>query len=255
MDRPPIIRTQEPLTLPMAAAPLAVARPGWVTVIAVIGICFAVLELLGAIATPLQIIAQRFQQKLFSDPQFLAAIASQPAVSITTVSPAATITTRPTANTLNGIHVGGSSMRITSTAGPAGVATTQVAIGMPPAFNAMFQQIVTPPPWFDTYMISNGVECLIAGAVLLVGSILLLQQRSSARPWLFAYVAISLLWTLAIIVIAAASGNLAFANQAICATACGAPLPIVLIIMLFLPAQREWFARRRDLERTSSPAP
>jgi len=223
-------------------AALAPPRPAWATVIAVIGIIFAVLQLLSAIATPLQIVMQRFQQELFSNPQFMAALTTNPA--------ATTAATQP--DTTASLSVSTTHMQTSSRSGRN--ANSQVDVAIPPGFAELFHQITTPPPWFKTYLIANGVECLVAGVLLLVGSVLLLQQRSTARPWLFAYIAVSLLWTIVVVIIAAVAKNMSFANQAMCATSCGAPLPIVLIIMLLLPAQRQWFAHRRALEQTAPPA-
>lgn len=237
MDSPPVIRSES-----LAPSLSENTRPTWATVIAVIGIVFAVLELISAIATPLQIIMQRFQQEILTNPAFIAGVTTNPAA-----------TTAPTTQSDTSAGVSTSTSHVRTSAHTRNV-NTQVAVGIPPGFNEFFKQIATPPPWFNTYLIVNGVECLIAGIVLLVGSVLLLQQRSAARAWLFAYAAVALLWSVVVIVIAAVAQNMAFANQAMCATSCGAPLPIVLIIMLLLPAQRQWFARRRAVERTSSPA-
>ncbi len=238
MESPPIIRPDS-----LASGFAAAKRPTWATVIAVIGIVFAVLELLSAIGTPLQIIMQRFQQELFTNPKFLAALTTNPA---TTTAAA----TEPDVSA----NVSASTTHIRTSSHAGRNANSQVDVAIPPVITDLLHQITTTPPWFNSYLVVNGVECLIAGVLLLVGSVLLLQQRSAARPWLFAYAAVSLPWSVAVIALAAMAQNMSFANQAMCATSCGAPLPIVLIIMLFLPGQRQWFIHRRALERTASPA-
>src|SRR5262245_23584308 len=66
-DLRPIGGPHDPLTLPIAAL-IYPRRPAWATLIGVLGILFAVLELLSALAAPLQIIGLRAQQKFFSNP-------------------------------------------------------------------------------------------------------------------------------------------------------------------------------------------
>ncbi len=196
----------DPITLPMATRPPQ-GRPTWVTVLGVVGVLFAGIELASALLTPINIMSMRMQRQLMSNPQFMAGLtpATMPAT------------------------------------GPAAAPTTQQAAALLVA--------ISQPSAKEGYVIAAGAQSIIAGVVLLVGSIQLLRERSVARAWLLGYAWLGVASMLAFVAIGFHDPDPIIAGLGTCGVACYVPIVIALFVMLYLPEQRAYFHQLRSQGR------
>lgn len=193
----------DPITLPMATRPPQ-GRPTWVTVLGVVGVLFAGIELAAALLTPINILSMRMQRQLMSNPQFMAGFA--PATMPAT--------------------------------GPAAAPTTQQVAALLGALNL--------PAAKEGYIIAEGLHSLVAGIVLLVGSIQLLRERSVARAWLLGYAWLCVASMIAFVAVGVHDLDPIIAGFGVCGVACYVPIVIALFVILYLPEQRAYFHQLRS---------
>jgi len=198
VHEPPDWNPGDPITLPMATRPPQ-GRPTWVTVLGVVGVLFAGLELASALLTPFNIVSMRMQQQLMNNPQLMAGLAA---------------TTMPAT-------------------GPAVAPTTMQA--------AAILGALSQPAAKEAYIIATGVQSLIAGVVLLIGSIQLLRERSVSRAWLLAYAWLGVASLLAFLAFGFHDPDPIIASFGACGVACYMPIIIALFVMLYMPEHRAYF--------------
>lgn len=116
---------------------------------------------------------------------------------------------------------------------------------LPPAFAQLVKDMMTTPPWFETFAIVNAFHSAASAILLLGGGIQLLRQRPIARKLILAYCWVAFAGMAVFVSLAASYPSLLTASGAVCTLSCGIPLPVVLMVYMYLDAQRTWF---RELE-------